>query len=177
MFNLENIGSVVRNNIQTIVDVLGLNLAVGDISDDDYFILSRGYGELCWDDSLSRVGNREDKFEFCIKLVECGHVQGPPSGLALCTYSIAEQLFDIHMIENFCRDKPDHPLNGKMFQLTLMAAYLFCEATEGKLVRVIEPVKEVIPYYERYGFSMHKCGYVMEVNVTDIKTVFKNLAI
>ncbi|MBD1228311.1 hypothetical protein [Xenorhabdus griffiniae] len=176
MFNLEHIGIVVRNNIQAIVDVLGLNLAVGDISDEDYFLLSQGYGELCWDDSLSRVGNRSDKFEFCIKLVECGNVQGAPAGLALCVYSVDEKTFEIHMIENFRREDKNHPLYGKMFQLTLMAAYLFCKSTEGEYVRVIEPVKEVIPYYESYGFNMLGCGYIMEVNVANIETVFKKLA-
>ncbi|MCW7547054.1 hypothetical protein OO184_03600 [Photorhabdus sp. APURE] len=133
--------------MQIIADELKLNLAVGDISDDDYRILSRGYGELNWDECLSRIGNREDKFEFCLKLVECGNVQGPPSELALCTYSIDEESFEIHMIENFYRDDAKHPLNGKMFQLTLMAAY--------------------------YGFNMIKCSYIMEADIDTFETIFK----
>ncbi|AKH62273.1 MULTISPECIES: hypothetical protein [Photorhabdus] len=175
MFNLEQIGHVVRNSMQIIVDELKLNLAVGDISDDDYRILSRGYGEINWDECLSRVGNREDKFEFCLKLVECGNVQGPPSGLALCTYSIDEESFEIHMIENFYRDDAKHPLNGKMFQLTLMAAYMFCKSAQGKYIRIIEPVEEVISYYSSYGFNMMKCGYIMEADIDTFETIFKTI--
>ncbi|KER04842.1 hypothetical protein MEG1DRAFT_00228 [Photorhabdus temperata subsp. temperata Meg1] len=52
------------------------------------------------------------------------------TGLALCTYSIDEESFEIHMIENFYRDDAKHPLNGKMFQLTLMAAYMFCKSAQ-----------------------------------------------
>ncbi|WP_431428698.1 hypothetical protein KP528_25260 [Escherichia coli O111:H8] len=46
MLTLDEIGQSVRNNIQLIIDHVGLPLAVGPLSDDDYKILCGGYGEL-----------------------------------------------------------------------------------------------------------------------------------
>lgn len=72
MLTLDEIGQSVRNNIQLIIDHVGLPLAVGPLSDDDYKILCGGYGELEWDYALSTYGNSREKYEFCIKLVQQG---------------------------------------------------------------------------------------------------------
>lgn len=76
MLTLDEIGQSVRNNIQLVIDHVGLPLAVGPISDEDYKILCGGYGELEWDYMLGAYGNSDDKYEFCIKLVQQGVVQG-----------------------------------------------------------------------------------------------------
>ena len=42
MLTLDEIGQSVRNNIQLIIDHVGLPLAVGPLNDDDYKILCAG---------------------------------------------------------------------------------------------------------------------------------------
>lgn len=101
MLTLEEIGQSVRNNIQLVIDNYGLPLAVGPISDEDYRILSGGFGELEWDYALLEFGNDPDRYEFCIKLVSQGVIQGAPAGAAICVYGIEENVFRIHIIERF----------------------------------------------------------------------------
>ncbi len=176
MLTIEDIGQSVRNNIQLVLDNFGLPLAVGPISDDDYKVLSGGFGELEWDYVLSTHGNSPDRYEFCIKLVNHGAMENVPSGAALCIFGVEEHTFNIHMIESFVRDDPDHPLKGRMVLITLMSAYLFCMAVDCPVVRVIEPVHELRAFYESFGFGMLPCGYIMEAETSDIEGVFIKFA-
>ncbi|ECD9475084.1 TPA: hypothetical protein MNC29_001130 [Citrobacter freundii] len=176
MLTLEEIGQSVRNNIQLILDNVQLPLAVGPISDDDYRILSGGYGQLEWDYALATYGNDPSKFELCIKFVSQGTVQSVPAGAALCLYGIENKAFSIHMIERFTNDEEDHPLNGRMVLITLMSAYMFCKAVECNEIRIVEPVPELVPYYASFGFETDTCGYVMFAETTTIESVFLKFA-
>ncbi|EGZ3275698.1 hypothetical protein CWH66_004503, partial [Escherichia coli O111:NM] len=151
-------------------------LAVGPLSDDDYKILCGGYGELEWDYALSTYGNSREKYEFCIKLVQQGRVQGIPSGAAICVYGVEENIFRIHMIERFSREDESHPLKGRMVLLTLMSAFIFCKAVECKVVHIVEPVPELVQYYESFGFRMEQCGYVMSAVIDELQDIFLKFA-
>ena len=176
MLTLDEIGQSVRNNIQLIIDHVGLPLAVGPLSDDDYKILCGGYGELEWDYALSTYGNSREKYEFCIKLVQQGRVQGIPSGAAICVYGVEENIFRIHMIERFSREDESHPLKGRMVLLTLRSAFIFCKAVECKVVHIVEPVPELVQYYESFGFRMEQCGYVMSAVIDELQDIFLKFA-
>ncbi|MBL5919811.1 hypothetical protein I7V28_01510 [Lelliottia amnigena] len=176
MLTIEEIGQSVRNNIQLVLDNFGLPLAVGPISDDDYKVLCGGFGDLEWDYALSTHGNSPERYEFCIKLVNQGAMEGVPSGVALCIFGVEEHVFSIHMIESFVKDDADHPLKGRMVLITLMSAYLFCMAVECPTVHIIEPVVDLHVFYESFGFRMLPCGYVMEAKLLDIEDVFNKFA-
>lgn len=178
MFNLNDIGTITRNNVQLILDKLGMNLAVGDINDNDYRILCGGFGELNWDGFINSIGNHKDRFEFCIKVktVEDSAPTGVPAGLALCLYSITENSFDIHAVENFCRDDPGHPLTGKMIQITLMAAYIFSIAVKCATIRIIEPVQELLDFYASYGFNLLPCNSIMQADISIFSNVINKIA-
>lgn len=176
MLTLDEIGQSVRNNIQLVIDNYGLPLAVGPISNDDYKILSGGFGELEWDYALTTYGNSPGRYEFCIKLINQGVVQGIPAGAALCIYEVEDRTFRIHMIENFARDDDEHPLKGRMVLITLMSAYLFCMAVECQLIHIVEPVPELLEFYASFGFRELPCGYIMEANLSDIQGTFINFA-
>lgn len=176
MLTLEEIGQSVRNNIQLILDNVELPLAVGPISDDDYRILSGGFGQLEWDYALANQGNDPGKFELCIKFVSQGAVHGVPAGAALCVFDIQDHLFNIHMIERFTCDEEDHPLNGRMVLITLMSAYMFCKAVECEHVQIVEPVAELIRYYLSFGFEFNECGSVMAVETTILENAFLRFA-
>ncbi|EPC5390101.1 hypothetical protein ACRZ2F_002131 [Serratia liquefaciens] len=172
MLSLDEIGQSVRNNLQLIIDSQQLKLAVGPISDQDYRILAGGFGELEWDVGLCDYGNDPNHFEFCIKLVK-DVVEAVPSGVGLCVYGINDKIFRIHMIESFVRDDNGHPLKGRMVLLTLMAAYLFCMAVEAEGVEIVEPVRELVDYYNSFGFTMTECGYVMIAEVGTLEGAFE----
>lgn len=176
MLTLDEIGQSVRNNIQLIIDHVGLPLAVGPITDEDYKILCGGYGELEWDYALSTYGNSAEKYEFSIKLVQQGVIQGIPSGAAICVYGVDDNVFRIHMIERFSKEDELHPLKGKMVLITLMSAFVFCKAVECEAVHIIEPVPELRPYYESFGFRMEKCGYVMSTSADSLENAFLKFA-
>lgn len=176
MLTIEEIGQSVRNNIQLVLDNFGLPLAVGPISDDDYKVLSGGFGELEWDYVLATHGNSSERYEFCIKLVNQGAMENVPSGAAMCAFGVAEHVFSIHMIESFVKDDPEHPLKGRMVLITLMSAYLFCMAVECPTVRIIEPVPSLHEFYGSFGFQMLSCGYIMEARISDIEDVFNKFA-
>lgn len=176
MLTIEEIGQSVRNNIQLVLDNFGLPLAVGPISDEDYKVLSGGFGELEWDYVLATHGNSPDRYEFCIKLVNHEAMESVPSGAALCIFGVEEHTFSIHMIESFVRDDAEHPLKGRMVLITLMSAYLFCMAVECPTVRIIEPVPELLDFYGSFGFNMLSCGYIMEADLSDIEGVFNKFA-
>ncbi|MBE0148295.1 hypothetical protein [Serratia sp. PL7] len=172
MLSLDEISQAVRNNLQLIIDSQQLKLAVGPISEQDYRILSGGFGELEWDVGLCSYGNNPNRFEFCIKLVK-NAVEAVPSGAALCVYGIDDHIFRIHMIESFVRDEDEHPLKGRMVMLTLMAAYLFCMAVDAEGVQICEPVKELLGYYASFGFEMHDSGYAMFADVSTLEVAFE----
>ena len=176
MLTLDEIGQSVRNNIQLVIDHVGLPLAVGPISDEDYKILCGGSGELEWDYMLGAYGNSDDKYEFCIKLVQQGVVQGIPSGAAICVYGVEDKIFRIHIVERFSREDESHPLKGRMVLLTLMSAFVFCKAVECEVVQIIEPVPELRPFYESFGFCMEKCGYVMSTATDNLQETFLKFA-
>lgn len=172
MLSLDEIGQSVRNNLQLIIDSQRLKLAVGPISDQDYRILTGGFGELEWDVGLCDYGNDPNHFEFCVKLVKDA-VEAVPSGVSLSVYGITDRVFRIHMIERFNRDDKEHPLKGRMVLLTLMAAYLFCMAVEADSVQIAEPVRELIEYYTSFGFAMTECGYIMVAEVATLERAFE----
>ncbi|EFE24656.1 hypothetical protein EDWATA_00376 [Edwardsiella tarda ATCC 23685] len=136
-----------------LLDNLKIPLAVGPINEDDYKILTTGYSELEWDNGFSRYGNRDDKFEFCIKLLS-GSLKHIPAGAALCTYDEKASVIEIHFVESFVRREQDHPLFGRMFMITLWAVYLFGSAVGCQEIRIPEAVNsQVVDYYKKYGFQ------------------------
>lgn len=176
MLTLDEIGQSVRNNIQLVIDHVGLPLAVGPISDEDYKILCGGYGELEWDYAFNTYGNSPDRYEFCIKLVTQGAVQGIPSGASICVYGVEDNVFRIHIIERFSREDESHPLKGRMVLITLMSAFIFCKAVGCEVVHIVEPVTELQYFYSTFGFRMEKCGYIMSASTNSLEETFLKFA-
>jgi len=163
------------NNLQMLLDNLNLPLAVGPINDEDYQVLISGYSELEWEHGFSCYGNRGDKFEFCVKLLS-GPLKNLPAGAALCTYDQTNSVLEIHFIESFVKDKLDHPLYGRMFLVTLWAAYLFGTAAGCDEVKINEPINEkVVQHYKKFGFEGDM--NVLSAPFANITDVLKRYAI
>lgn len=157
MLSLEEVAQLTYNTLQSYMDQRGIDLAVGPLSDIDAGSLARAYGELNWEWYITEVGNRDDCFSLCIKLVtsqENKVVEHYPAGVALCTYFIDSKFFEVHAVENFVKDTEDHPLRRKMVLYTLYAALIFMNQVDGEAIRIIEPVEDKIEYYRSFGFEM-----------------------
>lgn len=138
------------NSIQWFFDDQKLGLMVGEITDDDYRILCGGFGDLEWPWALDSFGNEDHCISFCFKITG-GHV---PDGIAMGLYDVENGKLSIHMIENFVRHKVEHPLQGRMIYFTLVSAYLFLEAFEGKTLDFVDALnQELENEYQKYGFS------------------------
>ncbi|CNK27888.1 Uncharacterised protein [Yersinia frederiksenii] len=171
--NLDQVASLTLNNVQMLLEQNGIPLAVGPISDRDFQALSTAYAELQWDYAFTTYGNREDKFEFCVKLIEDNNPL--PAGAAMCIYNIDDGTFDIHFVESFVRNIPSHPLHGRMILITMWAAYLFCMAVDCQRINVIEPINtEVMALYAKLGFS-GDLNY-MSASTEDIKAAVLGFA-
>ncbi|NRA54416.1 MAG: hypothetical protein HRU23_09755 [Gammaproteobacteria bacterium] len=148
--NIDQISSAVINSLQMILEQQGLDLKVGPISDHDYRILTSGYAELEWGWGFGQFGNSDDKFEFTVKIQQ----DGVPDGAMLGEYDFNEKTLEIQFIESFIRDNENHPLNGRMVMITLIASLLFISATDGDAVEIVGPTtKKLIDYYCGFGFS------------------------
>ncbi|MEI7409953.1 MULTISPECIES: hypothetical protein [Pectobacterium] len=153
MLNLEQIASLTISNLQLLLDSMKIPLAVGPISDEDYIILTSGFSQLEWDYGFCRYGNREDKFEFCLKVL-AGPLRHIPSGAALCTFDEESGVIEIHFVESFVNEDQGHPLYGQMFLITLWAVYLFGSAVDCKAIHIPDSLNQkVVDHYKKYGFS------------------------
>ncbi|WP_260853769.1 hypothetical protein [Pantoea ananatis] len=152
--NLEQIAIISINNLQMLLEALEMPLAVGPIKDEDFLLLTTTrFAELEWDYGFSKFGNRDDKFEFCLKLLE-GQQKHIPSGAALCTFDQETGVLDINFVECFVRDDPEHPLTGNMFLVTLFAVYFFGYSANCTEVRIPEPLnQDVVDHYKKFGFD------------------------
>lgn len=138
------------NSIQWFFDDQQLGLMVGEITDDDYRILCGGYGDLEWPCALGSFGNEDNCISFCFKITG-GKI---PDGIAMGLYDVEIGRMSIHMIESFVRNKAGHPLQGRMIYFTLVSAYLFLVAFEGKTLDFVDALnQELVNEYQRYGFS------------------------
>ena len=151
--NYDQIASLTISNLQMLLDSLDIPLAVGPINQEDYMILTSGYSELEWSNGFCTHGNKEKKFEFCLKLLT-GQLAHIPAGAVLCSYDDSTKCIEIHFVESFVRDKKDHPLYGQMFTVTLWAVYLFGAAVGCESVHIPDTVNQkVAEYYKKYGFD------------------------
>lgn len=175
MLSLEEVAQLTYNTLQSYMDQRGIDLAVGPLTDGDANSLSRAYGELNWEWYITEIGNRDDCFSLCIKLVtsqENKLVEHYPAGVALCTYFMESKIFDVHAVENFVKDTEDHPLRRKMVLYTLYAALIFMNQVDGVAIRIIEPVEDKIEYYRTFGFEMlNNQRDVMHCNFDKFKQV------
>lgn len=180
MLSLEEVAQQTYNTLQAYMDHREIGLAVGPLSISDSNSLIRAYGDLNWEYYVTEVGNDPNCFSLCIKLVtskEHKLVDDYPAGVALCTYHLSEKRFDIHAVESFVKDSEEHPLRRKMILYTLYAAIIFMTQVDGEEVRIIEPVKEKVDYYQTFGFEMSSdCTYVMYCGLGRLKSYISRLA-
>lgn len=148
---IKQIKSAAINALQHWADETQLEIGVGPIGEDDWIILSRGYGELNWESGLTTLANSSDTFDIIFKsLPKLSAIDAAILG----RYNQQSEVLELHYIESFVRGVADHSLKGRVFMLSVLSAYLFISAAGGKAVHLIDPFDDTVGYYERFGFRM-----------------------
>lgn len=148
---IQQIKSAAINALQHWADEMQLNIGVGPIGEDDWIILSRGYGELNWETGLTKLANSNETFDIVFKsLPKLSAIDAAILG----RYDQPSEVLELHFIESFVRGVAKHPLRGRVFMLSILSAYLFVSAAGGKEVHLVDPFEETVGYYEQFGFQM-----------------------
>jgi len=130
--NANQIKSAVRNAIQAVTDDMDLELGVGPINESDWAYLSGGYGLLNWEVGLTKYGNDD--------------------AAILGVFRPETDTLEMHLVESFIRN-PQHPLKGRVFEMMVIASYLFIAAVDGTNVRLVDVGPELTTYYRTFGFE------------------------
>ena len=154
--NFEQIVSSSISDFQMLMDSLSSSLAVGPISDQDFIVLSRGYGQINWDYVISKH-DPNDSFDFGFKLKGIGCHSGVLLGAFLSSFIPKDETLEIYGIEHFDNDSV---LKGKMFLYSLFACLIFMKKLDGKYIKLVD-VEEgnnaLRGYYRQFGFVEDGC--------------------
>lgn len=176
MLSIIQLEKQIRSNIQLLVDSAKLNLHVGPITDRDWDALSTGYSVLNWPSLLHQYENNPNKFSITIKLKD--ENSDLPAGAFICLYDIELNVIEICCVENFVKDKKDHPLCGKMFFFTMSSVLMFASVSKTKKIILRDVCDEkLVKFYNNWGFGvMNRFPQIdMSANVDDIVKTLRNI--
>jgi hypothetical protein len=165
--NADQIKSAVLNAIQVVTDELDLQLAVGPLNESDWAYLSGGFGHLNWDVGLTTYGNDEWSFSVALKLASDTRLL---TAAILGIYRPETDTLEMHYVESFIRAKDSNPLKGRVFQMMVIASYLYVAAVGGGTVRLVDVEQGLTDYYRQFGFE--RDGDDMYQTVEDLAVQF-----
>jgi len=149
--DLENVREEVITFMNSFVLAAGLPLQVSRIDDDVYRKLQLyKSAEIEWDWAIQYL-NKNSHFDLAIGI----QLDDDIDGLAIGIYQKDNEVLEIQAVESFVRFKDEHPLRGRMVELTIIAATYFVILVSGKGVHLIDPLDDkLITYYETFGFVL-----------------------
>ena len=165
--NADQIKSAVLNAIQVVTDEMELQLAVGPLNDSDWAYLSGGFGHLNWDAGLTAYGNDEWSFSVALKLLSDTMLL---NAAILGVFRPDTDTLEMHFVESFIRDRDSNPLKGRVFEMMIIASYLYVAAVGGSTVRLMDVEQELTNYYSNFGFK--RDGNDMHQTVEDLAVQF-----
>ncbi|MBS4797669.1 MAG: hypothetical protein KH016_01855 [Haemophilus parainfluenzae] len=149
--NLEQIARASISDFQMLMDVLSPSLAVGPIRDQDFRILSSGWGDINWDCIINKY-DPDDSFDFCVKLKDVDCCSNKLLGAFLSLFIHSSETLEIHGIQNF---DDTSVLKGRMFLYSLFACHIFMRKVNGKFIKLIDVAEDADAlrgYYKQFGF-------------------------
>lgn len=99
-----------------------------------------------WEKELARFGNDPKRFSLAIW-----------SGSTLCGLAAGKVAKSgKHVSITLMEGNPDknHPLKGSIIKIGMLFGIALCHEFGAKELRFVEPLTEVVPLYEGYGFSL-----------------------
>ena len=149
--NFDQVVSSSISDFQVLMDSLSPSLAVGPISDQDFIVLSRGYGRINWDYVISKH-SPNDSFDFGFKLKDINCHSGVLLGAFLSSFILKNETLEIYGIEHFGNYSV---LEGKMFLYSLFACLIFMKKLDGKYIKLVDVEEDnhaLRNYYHQFGF-------------------------
>lgn len=172
---------IIRDDVITFMNEFiksaDLPLTISRIDDDIYRKIGEiRNNEIDWDWAVDYL-NRGGHFDLAIGI----RLDKSIDGLAIGIYQNEDEVLEIQAIESFVRFESEHPLRGRMVELTIIAATYFVTLVSGKGVHIIDPLDEkLISYYETFGFHLdgsfdESCIKRMVSSLDELLVVFDQL--
>ena len=95
-------------------------------------------------------------------------------GAAVFSYDMSNHHVSIHMVEHFKRIAYEDALIKRMGFLALNVAYIFARTVQATHIRVINPLKDAIPYYQYLNFKSIKVD-CLEASMDSIREKLEQL--
>ncbi|WP_337153793.1 hypothetical protein [Proteus terrae] len=148
---MEDIRNDVINFMNEFIQKCKLPLTISRIDDDIYRKIGNiRSNEIDWDWAIDFL-NSDNCFDLAIGI----HLNNDIDGLAIGIYQKDGEILEVQAIESFVRFEEEHPLRGRMVELTIIAAAYFVTLVEGKGVHIVDPLDpKLIAYYEKFGFVL-----------------------
>ncbi|OCA63003.1 hypothetical protein A9R10_08175 [Aeromonas piscicola] len=168
--NADQIKSAVLSAMQVVTDEMGLELAVGPLNDLDWAYLSGGYGHLNWDAGLTEYGNKDWSFDVALKRQSDTRLL---NAAILGVFKPDTDTLEMHFVESFIRREEQHQLKGRVFEMMIIASFLYVAAVGGTTVRLMDVEPELMAYYGRFGFLVD--GQDMHQSLAGLATTFTQI--
>jgi len=133
--NADQIKSAVLSAMQVVTDEMGLGLAVGPVNELDWAYLSGGFGHLNWEAGLTEYGNMEWSFDVALKLQSDTRLL---NAAILGVFKPETDTLEMHFVESFIRREEQHQLKGRVFEMMIIASFLYVAAVGGSTVRLMD---------------------------------------
>lgn len=150
--NFEQIVNSSISDFQMLMDSLSSSLAVGSIKEQDFIVLSKGYGRINWDYVINKNYDPDGSFDFCFKLKDIDCRSSVLLGAFISSFIPERETLEIYGIENFGGDV----LKGKMLLYSLFACLIFMKKLDGKYIRLVDVEESnyaLRDYYRQFGFT------------------------
>ncbi|QEZ91077.1 hypothetical protein [Proteus sp. CD3] len=137
--------------LQTFINKAQLELKVSVLSESDFeSIVKDNRSVLNWIDKFPHYLN-ENSFHMGFRLCTNRGIDGAMLGI----YATSSGDLHIFLIESFIRNKKSHPLSERLTTLVIIASIFFLsQYTDSKGIYIVEPHKELIFHYEKFGFQL-----------------------
>lgn len=170
---LEQINELALALTQQQLDEMEIKLTVDFLTASHALIIEQTRGKvLDWIDWFKHH-HESLKNRFTLSVSSKGR---PPmtTGAAVFSYDMSNHHVSIHMVEHFKRIAHEDPLIKRMGFLALNVAYLFATTVRATHIRVINPLKDAIPYYKYLNFE-HIEANCLEASLTSISEKLEQL--
>lgn len=80
---------------------------------------------------------------------------------------------EMHFVESFIRREEQHQLKGRVFEMMIIASFLYVAAVGGSTVRLMDVEPELMAYYHMFGFQVD--GQDMHQSLAGLAATFARI--
>lgn len=149
---LEQINELALALTQQQLDEMEIKLTVGFLTPAHALMIEEARGKVLDWAGWFKHEHENLQNRFTLSVSSKGR---PPMtiGAAVFSYDMSNHHVSIHMVEHFKRIAYEDPLIKRMGFLALNVAYIFAKTVQATHIRVINPLKDAIPYYKYLNFK------------------------